>query len=295
MSGEPARHQRTAGSAIAESRGKEEHTALLAALRLHIMRLEQSLPQLDGRPRHIVAWNTGLAAIDRHLPVGGLARSGLHDITPKRYGDLPAAMGFALALALRRLADPSERRPVLWCRLAREEREYGRLYGHGLESLGLARHRFVTVTLKRPMALLWTMEEALKCGALSLVIADADAKEADLTATRRLGLAAQAGKSAGLLVFARAAAPATASHTRWLASPALSRAPLHDTAAPGLPAWTLELTRARGGRPGAWTVEWQNAPHRFNLVSGFPHRAFHPWADETGKAGAPEGAALCAG
>ena len=112
-------------------------------------------------------------------------------------------MGFALALALRRLADAQERRPLLWCRLAAHEREYGRLYGHGLERLGLPRHRFVTITLKKPAGLLWTMEEALKSGAVAAVIGDADAAHADLTVTRRLSLAAAAGKSAAILTFAK--------------------------------------------------------------------------------------------
>ena len=61
----------------------------------------------------------GLPELDRHLPAQGLARGGLHDVSPRAHGDQPAAMGFALALALRRLADPQERRPLLWCRLRR--------------------------------------------------------------------------------------------------------------------------------------------------------------------------------
>ena len=60
----------------------------------------------------------GLPELDRHLPAQGLARGGLHDVSPRAHGDQPAAMGFALALALRRLADAQERRPLLWCRLA---------------------------------------------------------------------------------------------------------------------------------------------------------------------------------
>jgi protein ImuA len=260
---------------------------LLAALRLHISKLERRVPQLDGaaaarsRP-----WAFDIAEIDRHLPETGLARRGLHDIAPGAYGDMPAAMGLALALALKRLADPAELRPLLWCRLAREVKEYGNLYGHGLESLGLARHRFVTVTLRKPLALLWVAEEALKSGALALVLADAEPKYAGLTATRRLSLAAQAGKAAGLLVFTQPTTNATASHTRWVAGATRSKPPPDDEDAPGPPAWDVELTRARGGRPGQWLVEWQHAPHRFDLVSGLRDGAIHPWADEKSKSAA---------
>ncbi len=268
--------------------------ALVAGLRQHIARLEQSLPQFEARARGC-PWTMGVPEIDRTLGAIGLARAGLHDVTPRSYGDMPAAMGFALALALRRLSDKTERRPVLWCRLAREEREYGRLYGHGAEALGLARNRFVTVTLKQPAALLWTVEEALKSGALSLVIADADPRHASLTVTRRLALAARAGKSAGILVFASPHAGATASLTRWRAAAGPSRGPPYDRNAPGDPAWTIELMRARSGRPGLWNLEWRHGPHRFNLVPGISGREVHPWTDESGEISAAQRPAFRAG
>lgn len=292
---EPLRREPADNLAVVAPHLREDAARLVAALRRHIGRIEQRQPRFEGVRSRSAPWTLGLADIDGHLPAEGLARTGLHDVAPKAYGDMPAAMGFTLALALRRLADPTERRPLLWCRLAREEREYGRLYGHGLERLGLSRRRFVTVTLKKPTAVLWTMEEALKSGALAVVIGDADAAEAGLTATRRLQLAALAGKSAGLLVFAGAAAAATASHTRWQAGAGPSQSPPHDTAAPGLPTWHIELTRARGGRPGAWIVEWHHAPHRFAVVPGLRRGAIHPWTDQGGEFPAAPGPALRAG
>jgi protein ImuA len=293
---EPERPVPAAALGVPAGPAGGEISALVAALRRHIARIEQALPDTGRRDRpRSEPWTTGVAVIDRHLAATGLARVGLHDVAPAAYGDMPAAMGFALALALRRLADPAERRPFLWCRLAREEREYGRLYGHGLERLGLARRRFVTVTLKKPATLLWVMEEALKSGALAAVAGDADPARTGLTATRRLGLAARTGKSAGLLVFTAPAPGATASHTRWTAAAAPSRAPPDDALAPGAPAWRVELTRARGGRPGAWTVEWHHAPHRFDLVSGLSGGALHPWTDEIAAPRPAERHALRAG
>lgn len=269
---------------------------LVAALRAHITRLEQAQARFDAARSHRAApWRMGEDELDRHLPAQGLMRNGLHDVSPRDYGDVPAAMGFTLALALRRMADPQERRPLLWCRLEREQREYGRLYGHGLERLGLSRQRFVTITLKKPAALMWTMEEALKSGALAVVIGDADAAHADLTVTRRLSLAAAAGKSAALLTFAKADASATASHTRWVAGAAASRSPPHDLSAPGLASWSVELTRARGGRPGAWILEWHHALHRFSVVSGFSGRALHPGEDQAGETGSAARHALRTG
>jgi protein ImuA len=270
----------------------DDPTLLMERLRGHIARLEGQLPQLDrGRGRG-QDWTFDVSDIDAHLSPNGLARFGLHDISPGSYGEVPAAMRFTLAMALRRLSDPAERRPLLWCRLAREVREYGNLYGHGVEFMGLARHRFVTVTLKRPMDALWVAEEALKSGALAMVITDADARATSLTATRRLSLAAQAGKSAGLVVFTTPNSGATSSHTRWMVSASRSQPPPYDAHAPGRPTWNLELVRARSGKPGAWIVEWQNAPHRFNLVAKLRSGEVHPFTDETAKISASQGPAL---
>jgi protein ImuA len=267
----------------------------MAALRGQIARLEQAPAQLTRPDARAAPWLTGLPELDSHLPAQGLARAGLHDISPRSHGDQPAAMGFALALALRRLGCPQERRPLLWCRLALQDREHGRLHGHGLEGLGLSRQRFLTISLGKPASLLWVMEEALKSGALAAVLGDADAVHAGLTVTRRLALAAAAGKSAAILAFARADAAATASHTRWTVASAASRSPPDDAQAPGLPCWNLELTRARGGRPGAWTVEWHHAQSRFSLVSGFSGRAVHPGSDQIGADTAAQRPALRAG
>lgn len=294
----PAHHGARSGetrAGVTPFRPGEDLSPLLEALRAHIARLEQGHAQFQRQKAKAAPWVTGLAEIDRHLPAQGLPRAGLHDVSPRAYGDQPAAMGFALALALRRLADPQERRPLLWCRLSAHEREHGRLYGHGLERLGLPRHRFVTISLKKPASLLWTMEEALKSGAVAAVLADAEAAHADLTVTRRLSLAAAAGKCAAILTFAKPDATATASHTRWTAAAVPSASPSHDPAAPGPPCWSVELTRVRGGRPGAWILEWHHAQSRFSLVPGFSRRTIHPDTDQVGAEAAVQGLALRAG
>ena len=279
---EPAHQAARSGNACAAVTPLQpggDAARLLETLRAHIARLEQGHAQFERQKTRAQPWLAGLAEIDRHLPAQGMQRSGLHDVSPRAHGDQPAAMGFALALALRRLSDPQERRPLLWCRLNTQEREHGRLYGHGLERLGLPRHRFVTITLRKPANLLWTMEEALKSGAVAAVLGDAEAAHADLTVTRRLSLAASAGKCAAILTFASPDASATTSHTRWTAAAMPSLSPPHDAAAPGVPCWSIELTRARGGRPGAWILEWHHAQSRFSLVPGFSRRAVHPDTD----------------
>ena len=109
----PAHVARDGGvcAAVAALRAEDDPAPLIEALRRHIARLEQD-PVCFGRPRGRGApWLTGVADVDRHLPAQGLARSGLHDVAPRAYGDQPAAMGLALALAMCRLAEAEERRP----------------------------------------------------------------------------------------------------------------------------------------------------------------------------------------
>lgn len=280
---------------VTSFRRGDDITPLMEGLRAHIARLERAQGQFERRKGKSTPWMMGLPELDRNLPAQGLLRAGLHDVSPQAHGDQPAAMGFALALALRRLSDAQERRPLLWCRLGVHEREHGRLYGHGLARLGLPRERFVTITLKKPMSLLWTMEEALKSGALAAVIGDAEAAHADLTVTRRLSLAAAAGKSAAILTFARPDPAATVSHTRWRAGSVSSSSPPHDGQAVGPPCWSIELTRVRGGRPGAWIVEWHHAQSRFSLVSGLSRRAICPFTDQDRAEGATQRPALRTG
>ncbi len=281
---------------------REEARALIARLREHLVRTDSGEkgngPVLSRTARREGApWTLGLPELDRHLPGEGLAVAGLHDISPAAYGDFPAACGFALALAVRRLADGQERRPILWCRLETEQREYGHCFGHGVAGLGVSRSRFLTLSLKRPVALLWTVEEALKSGCLSVVLGDVAVQYADLTATRRLALAGQAGKASGLIVLTRNYIDSTASFSRWCVATSRSPPAASDSRAPGVPAWQVALTRIRGGRPGEWLLNWQkdHAPSRFTLVPGFSGGALHPGTPEGPRPGAAAEPALRAG
>lgn len=245
---------------------------LIGRLKGHIDRIAGDGPSLEAGPLPATAatgWRTGVPDIDARLPAGGLEPHAAHEVVARSCGDAPAALGFAAALAARRLLGlkPEDRRPVLWVRALGEVSEYGRLYGHGLARFGLSHDRLLTVSLRKPAAVLWTIEEALRSRAVSMVVCDGDHNRFDLTATRRAMLAGHEGETPCVMVFTGARNGATAARTRWMVSPAPSIPPPYDETAPGNPAWNLILTRSRGGRPGAWTVDWHHATHRFSLVS----------------------------
>lgn len=200
----------------------------------------------------------GAAAVDAALG-GGLARAALHEVAAARPGDPAAAVAFALGVAAR-AAGP--RGWVLWVVEGAAAGEAGALYGPGLDGFGLPARRLVVLAVRRPIDALWAMEEGLKTPGLAVVVAELlDGAAADLTASRRLSLAAGAGGGLGLLVAHRPGPGPSAAVTRWRAGAATGPPDRHGGLGP--PAVALTLTRNRRGPCGAFTIEWDSHAGRF--------------------------------
>src|SRR5271155_4927568 len=120
--------------------------------------LRRPLPGTAGRRN---ALPFGLAAIDSYLPEGGLAGGALHEVVPETQAAIPAAFGFIAAL----LARLSHAYPLILVMPAYGQRAYGRLYGHGLNSLGLDPARALLVETEHRKETLWAMAEALRSAA----------------------------------------------------------------------------------------------------------------------------------
>jgi protein ImuA len=189
---------------------------------------------------------------------GGLARGVLHEILAEEAGDLGAAYGFALALAVRLL----RRGKVLWIQEDRAAQEDGLAYAPGIAMQGLDPVRLIMARVGDPASALWAMEQALRCRGLDAVITESArlAGVYDLTASRRLGLAAREGGATGLLIQAGIGGGglklSSAAFTRWLVGAHRSRPGLAGE--PGHPSWRLRLARQRGGREGQWLMEWNH-------------------------------------
>lgn len=270
----PAHPRAAEDISVAES--GQSGTALIARLKARIARIAGSETlKAPSEP-----WNFGLPEIDAHLPDGNLGIGAVHEVAPFSWPDMPAAIGFAASLGV--LRQEMCGKPVLWLRLCAQTNEMGELYGAGLHHLGLKRGRLLTARVKKPGDLLWALEEALRSGAASLVIADAPDAARDLTISRRLQLAAASGMTPAILLSQKPMTGGTAGATRWQVRAAPSSPPVDDVLAPGNPAWALSLTRCRGGKPGEWLVEWHHATHRFSLVSGFRDRTVAGFDEESG-------------
>ena len=208
--------------------------SVVAVLRDRIRRIE-GVGQAAGHP----VLPLGMAPVDRVLPEGGLPLAGVHEVR----GD-GAATGFCAALLARLHAgDP---RPVLWLERSND------LYMPGLARFGLKAGSVLTVSnISRDADILWAIEEALGCGALSAVVGEIRA--ADFTASRRLQLAAEAGGVTCLLLGESHHGGAATALSRWQVT---SMPSLPDGAGVGWPCWRVALSRCRNGRPAAWTVAW---------------------------------------
>lgn len=216
-----------------------DKTALLADLRVRIRTLEG----VGGEGARTAPF--GVPSLDSALPEGGLPLGCLHEMAAEDPG---AGTAFAAALLARLAAASPALWPAVWIVRGRD------LHAAGLAAYGLTPERLIAVRATRDADALWAMEEALRCKRLSAVLGEVGSL--DLTASRRLQLAAESSGVTGVLlqVGARRSA-ASVAVTRWRIAPAPS-AP----AEPGVgePRWRVTLDRCRGGRPGAWLLEWRN-------------------------------------
>lgn len=106
--------------------------------------------------------------------------------------------------------------------------------------------------------LLWCIEETLRAAPVSLVIAE-PSNPLSLTAGRRFQLAAEAGRTTGLILI-REGAGSNAAETRWNCDPVASAA-----ADSTLHQWTLNKNKK--GTLGNWVVNWHGASAAFDMVS----------------------------
>jgi protein ImuA len=214
-----------------------------------------------------------------------LGAGALGEIFPARPPDVPAAAAFALAMALRARAARGGGALVFIVEDL-SAREFGLPYGRGLDGAGLDLSRFALVRARRPQETLWAMEEALKSPACAAVVAESfvGPRLYDLSASRRLLLAARRGGGLGLLApqgteAARfssaaelrvevAAAPPARPHAEELRRPPL---------APFAPfRWRLRVLKARAGLFGEIDPsQWRDIvfdPEKAAFRHAFPER-----------------------
>ncbi|MGP7795773.1 hypothetical protein [Sphingomonas sp. CLY1604] len=193
----------------------------------------------------------------------GLATAQLHEIYALDAEDGASGAGFGIANALAAGA-----LPLLWLRTEACERAQGRLHATGLIELGLPADALVLGIVADEAALLRAAADAARCAGLGCVLVESvgRAPGLDLTATRRLMLAAEASGVTVLSLRVGAEPTVSAAATRWAVAAATSTALDQGIGgeAPGLPAYDVECLRRRGGPAGGrWRVEWDRNAKSF--------------------------------
>lgn len=207
-------------------------------------------------------------AIDRHLADRGLAGDGLHEVAPATptLTDIAAATLFTAGATARFAGSDGV---VLWA--------VGRfdLYAPGLEQAGLGPRSVLFVEAREDRQVLAAMEDALRHGGVAAVVGEV--KRADMTASRRLQLAA-ADSGTPCFLYRHWRKPEieplaenSAAMTRWRIASAPSRPLGHPGV--GRSRWEVTLARQRNGVPGSWIVEACDAEGRLALPAAPRDRA----------------------
>src|SRR5271169_6285986 len=244
---------------------------LLLTLRERVRRIERPAATVHG------VLPFGVAAIDRTLPGGGLARGAVHELLGMGGDEEDGALAAAFAAGI--LGRFERDGIVLWC-LPRQD-----LYGSGLAVLGLDATRLVLVRAWRDAEILWAIEEGLRAAGVAAVVGELGAFPA--VASRRLQLAAErSGITAFVLRRWRDGARAArerglpnAAATRWRIG-ALPSGPARAEPGIGHPRWRVELLRCRGGAPACWEVEVADATGSLSLVATLADRPNGPFRED---------------
>ncbi|MEP9358701.1 protein ImuA [Sphingomonas sp. KR3-1] len=230
-----------------------------------LKQLRETLSGLEtGGFRRRPALPFGIEAVDSRLADGGLRLDALHEVAAgtSDMADDCAATLFLAGIAARAWG------PVLWVIRRRD------LFAPGLAQSGLDPKRLIYAEAKDDAELLAIMEEGLRHRGLGAVIGEA--KRADMTATRRLQLAAEGGRTIALLLKRAARegsdpiAMPSAAVTRWRVTCAPST-PL-PVAGVGRPRWKLACARQKGGEGFEMIVEACDATGRCALPPVMAHR-----------------------
>jgi protein ImuA len=127
------------------------------------------------------------------------------------------------------------------------------LFPPALKNFGISPDQFIFIDLQKEKDLLYIMEEALKCPALTAVVGEL--RDISFTASRRLQLAVEKSQVTGFVLHG-SSPNTTACLSRWKIT-SLPSYVFKDLPGVGFPQWKVDLLRIRNGRTGHWQLKWE--------------------------------------
>jgi protein ImuA len=242
---------------------------MVSADKAHIIpKLQQEILALQGyRLPGIMESQIMLGPIQDAFPNRSFPLGAIHEFLFSNWEDGAATCGFITALLKPVMTNGGI---IFWVGQKRT------LFPPALESFGICPDKIVFVDVTNEKHVIWSVEEALKCPALSAVIGELHG--ISFTASRRLQLAVEQSEVTGFLLCNSPRPPAaTACVSRWR----ITSLPGHvseNLPGVGFPQWRVELLRIRNGRPGVWDIRLSAGKFELAVLPG--RETYEPYIEE---------------
>jgi len=211
---------------------------ILKDLRVDILRLQ------GFKEKNRASIDIGLGEIAEAFPNHIFPIGAVHEFLSKQHEDMASTSGFIAGLLSSIMRNQGA---TLWISSSRT------LFPPALKRFGVSPDHFVFLDLQKEKDVLWAMDEALKCEALSAVVGEM--RDLDFKSSRRLQLAVERSQVTGFVLRKNyRTINTTACVSRWrITSLASSSSGFPGV---GFPKWQVELMRMRNGKTGTWVIQW---------------------------------------
>lgn len=191
------------------------------------------------------ALDAGLGPLREAFPNASFPLGVIHEFISARSEETATTIGFVSALLTTLMRNNGV---TLWVSSSRM------LFPPALKTFGVTPHHVIFIDVEKEKDVLWALDEALKCNALTTVVAELP--NISFTHSRRLQLAVEESQVTGFLLRnTPRAIGTTACVSRWQVSP-LPSSPIDELSGIGFPKWRVNLQRIRNGKPGTWDIQW---------------------------------------
>jgi protein ImuA len=230
--------------------------------------LQSDILRMQGfKPATSLSSDLGLGQITKAFPNCTFPLGAVHEFLSPRHEDTAASIAFIAGLMS---SLNGKKGTMAWISASRK------VFPPALVNFGLQPDRCIFIDVRNEKDAFWTMDEALKCSALSAVVGELE--EIGFKESRRLQLAVEQSKVTGFIIRRRTKnLRTTACVSRWKIT-SLPSDPIDALPGVGFPKWRVELLRIRNGNPGAWDLQWINGKfaHVQRAISGYEIHSIDP-------------------
>jgi protein ImuA len=216
--------------------------------------LREELLSLQGlRATEVNAVDLALAPLRYAFPNSSFPTAAVHEFITGSKETSTATSGFVAGMITSLMKRSGA---TMWISTSRK------IFPPALKAFGIEPDQFIFVDLQKEKDVMWAMDEALKCDALTAVVAEM--QDLSFTESRRLQLAVERSRVTGFVLRTNPKKiSTTACVSRWKISPTRTES-IDGLPGIGYPQWKVELLRMRNGKAGTWNIKWENG--KFKLI-----------------------------